>query len=91
MIIVCIGIDYSPLYWPGCCLHEKQHVNNIAFKQINMLLHDLSVIVQSFISVSYLVFEIRLSILKNNKDNDKKKTDLFDNQLYRLKRYTRLF
>ena len=45
----------------------------------------VSVIVQSFISVSYLVFEIRLSILKNNNDNEKKKTDLFDNQLYRLK------
>ena len=54
MIIVCIAIDYSPLYWPGCCLHEKQHVNNTAYKQINMLLHDLSVNVQSFISVSYL-------------------------------------
>ena len=41
-----------------------------------MLLHDLSWIpisVQSFISISYPVFEIRLSKLNNNNNNKKKK------------------
>ena len=39
-----------------------------------MLLHDLSwipTLVQSFISISYLVFEIRLLKLNNNNDNKK--------------------
>ena len=42
-------------------------------KQIKMLLHHLSwisILVQSFISISYL-FEIFLSKLNNNNDNEK--------------------
>ena len=52
-----------------CCVH----VNNIAYRQIEMLLHDLSwisIFVQSFFSLSYLVFEIRLSKLNNNNNNE---------------------
>ena len=55
-----------------CCLH----VNKIVYEEIKMLLHDLSWIpisVQSFISISYPVFEIRLSKLNNNNNNNNKK------------------
>ena len=44
-------------------------------QKINMLLHDLlwiPIIMQSFTPVSGLVFEIRLSKLKNNNNNNKK-------------------
>ena len=48
--------------WPSAIFFGL-HVNNIVYKQIVMLLHDLSTIsifVQSFIPISYLVFEIHL-------------------------------
>ena len=46
-------------------------VNNIVYKQNHiMLLHDLSWIVKSFISVSFLVF--LFACRKLNNDNDKK-------------------
>ena len=37
---------------------------------IKMLLHDLPISEQSFISVSYLVFEIRLLKLNDNNNNE---------------------
>ena len=55
-----------------CCLH----VNKIVYEEIKMLLHDLSwipIFVQSLISISYLVFEIRLLKLNNNNNKKKKK------------------
>ena len=51
------------------------YIYNIVYKQNNILLHDLSwipIFVQSFISVSFLVFEIRLSKLNNNTNDNKK-------------------
>ena len=54
-----------------CCLH----VNKTVYEEIKMLLHDLSwipIFVQSLISISYLVFEIRLLKLNNNNNNNKK-------------------
>ena len=65
------------MYDPGlffvviCCLH----VNNIVCKHDNMLLDGLLLIliaVQSYISVPYLVFEIRLSKLNDNNYNNKR-------------------
>ena len=56
-----VGISFTELVI--CCLH----VNNIVCKQ--MLLHGRSLIpisVQSYISVPYLVFGIRLSKLNDN-------------------------
>ena len=48
----------------------------LVYGQIKMLLHDLSwipIFVQSFISISYLVFEIRLLKLNDNNNNNQKK------------------
>ena len=64
--------------WPGaifCCFL-------IIYKQ-NMLLHDLSwipIFVQGFISISYLVFEVRLSKLNNNNNNNNNNNKNFENR-----------
>ena len=55
-------------------------VNIIVYQEIKMLLHDLSwisIFVQSFTSISYPVFEIRLCKLDNNNNNNNNKN--FDN------------
>ena len=58
------------------CLYNNVLPGGLFVDEIKMLLHDLSwipIFVQSLISISYLVFEIRLSKLNNNNNNNKKK------------------
>ena len=75
MFILVIGYMSIPRFIiPGSCIYGLYHINClyhlVVYKNINMLLHDLSwipIIMQSCTPVSCLVFEIRLSKLNNNK------------------------
>ena len=67
---ITLGINFTQLAHFICLYHNVLPGAIVVYEKIKMLLHDLSRIplsVQSFISISYPVFEIRLSKLNNNK------------------------